>query len=101
MKSLQRVPTPITRSASRASRLAAGGAGRADRAERERMVGGQRAAAGLRLADRDAGRVDERAQRGGRLAVDDAAAGDDQRPLARARTSSAARASASGAGGWR
>ena len=44
--------------------------GDADRAERLRMRIGQRALAGLRFADGDAGRVDEAAQRVGRLAVD-------------------------------
>ena len=48
----------------------------------QRMRLRQRAFAGLRLADGDAGRVDELPQRVGRLAVDHAAAGDDHRPLA-------------------
>ena len=55
VKSLQRVPTPSTRSASRASALAAVRAGRADGADGTRVVVGQRALAGLRLGDRDAG----------------------------------------------
>ena len=55
----------------------------ADRAERGRVVVRQRALAGLRLPDRDAGRLDEAPERVGRLAVDDAAAGDDQRPAGR------------------
>ncbi len=44
------------------------------------MVVGQRALAGLRLGHRHAGRLGQRAQRVGRLGVDRAAAGDDQRP---------------------
>jgi hypothetical protein len=48
------------------------------------MVVGQRPLAGLRLAGRDPGLLAEDTQRLGRLRVDDAAAGDDQRTLRRA-----------------
>ncbi len=58
------------------------GAGRADAAERQWMRIGQRSLARLRLADGDAGRVDESAQRVGGVAVEHAAAGDDERPRA-------------------
>ena len=60
-------------------RVRGGRAGGADRAERLRVVVGQRALAGLRLRDRDAGGPSEGAERVGRLGVDRAAAGDDQR----------------------
>ena len=55
------------------------GAGGADRADGLRVVVGQRALAGLGLGHGDAGRLGELAQRLGRLRVDRAAAGDDQR----------------------
>ena len=58
------------------------GAGDADGAQVERIVVSQRALARLRLADRDAGALGEALQRIMRLAVVDAAAGDDQRLLA-------------------
>ena len=45
------------------------------------MIVPKRALARLRLTDRDPGLLAERAQRVGRLGVDDAAAGDDERPL--------------------
>ena len=61
------------------------------------MVVGERALAGLRLADADPGRLRELAQRVGGLAVDGAAAADDQR-AARPRSSAAASASTSGSG---
>ena len=75
------MPMTITRSASRARRFAARVPVAPIAAERtaDGRIG-QRALAGLRLADGDAGRVDEAPQRVGRLAVDHAAAGDDQRP---------------------
>ena len=83
VKSLQRVPTPSTTSASRASALAAVVPVAPIAPTRLRVVVGQRALAGLRLGDGDPGRLGELAQRVGRLGVDRAAAGDDQR-LARA-----------------
>jgi len=52
---------------------------RADRAQAGGVVVGQRALAGLRLPDRDAGRLHEAAQDVRGVAVVDAAAGDDQR----------------------
>ena len=61
-----------------------GGAGGADGSHAERMVVAQAAAAGERFAHRNAGLFGESAQRLGRLAVDHAATGDDQRALARA-----------------
>ena len=59
------------------------GAGGADGADGLRVVEGQRALAGLGLRDRDAGGLDEGAQRVGGVGVDHAAAGDQQRALAR------------------
>ena len=59
------------------------GAGRADRAQRERMVVRQRSLPGLRLRDRDPAALGEASQRVGRAAVDDATAGDDERPPGR------------------
>ena len=59
-------------------------AGRTDAAERQRVRIGQRALAGLRLADGNAGRVDELPQRLRRVAVQHAAAGHDHRPRAAA-----------------
>ena len=59
-------------------------AGDAHGAEVLRMVERQRALAGLRLADGDPGRRSKLRQRVGRLAVEHAAACDDQRPLRRA-----------------
>ena len=84
VKSLQRVPTPITRSAAAAIRLAANVPVAPIAPRHERVVVGERALARLRLAHGNAGRVAERAQRVGRLRVDDAAARDDQRPARRA-----------------
>ena len=98
VKSLQRVPTPITRSASRARRLAAGVpvAPIAPSAERWSEGSAPRPACvsptGMPVASASA------RERVGRLGIDHAAARHDQRPRAE-RTSSAARSSASGAGG--
>jgi hypothetical protein len=55
-------------------------AGRADGAETRRIVVRKRSLPRLRLADRNPRPLAERAQRIGRLGVDDAAAGDDERP---------------------
>ena len=56
-------------------------AGDADRADVERVVPGQTALAGLGFGHRHAMRAREGGQRGTGLAVEHAAAGDDQRPL--------------------
>ena len=58
-----------------------GGAGDADRAEVQRVVPGHRGLAGLGLADRDVVLLGEGLQRAGRLGVEHAAAGDDERAL--------------------
>ena len=55
-------------------------AGRPDPADGLRVVPPDRALAGLGVGDRDAGRLGEPAQLLGRLAVDHAATGDEQRP---------------------
>ena len=84
VKSLQRVPIPITRSASRAMRLAAA-VPVAPTAPRLSWWSETSAPTpGLGLAHRNPRGVDELAQRGGRLAVDDAPARDDQRAVRRA-----------------
>ena len=87
---------PITRSASRARMLAPGVPVTPIAPEARGMVEGQRALAGLGLADRDAGRLGEAARSASvRLAVEHAAAGDDQRPLGRADQLGRARPAAS------
>jgi hypothetical protein len=55
----------------------------ADAAKRQRMRVGERAFARLRFADGDAGCIHETPERVGRLAVDHAAAADEERPPAR------------------
>ena len=81
MKSCSRVPTPTIDVGLRGDGVGGGRAGDADRAEVERVVPGHRGLAGLGLADRDVVLLGEGLERAGRLGVEHAAAGDDQRPL--------------------
>ena len=93
MKSARRVPTAITRSAARASRLAASPPLAPTGPTFQAWFQGSAPLPACGLADGDAEPLGEVGQCGARLGVDDAAAGDDQRPFAPPRISSTARSS--------